>query len=282
MKNRVPGVLLPLALCLALAPWIPSPAQAEKGLSYAGSATISMSILYQGALKAFEKRSGVSFGRVDTASGTGRGLELLVEGKVDLAGAARNLSDEEKGKGLVAYPIGHDAVAFWVHRNNPVKSLTREQLRRIYRGQVRNWKEVGGRDRPIMVFIEPPNSRKATMALVQEVIMGNTPYPPIHSVVEYPREGMIAVSGEESGLAAGSIGLSSTISAGMRERLRLLAVDGVVPTVPTLLQGDYLLKRPLLLVTKGPATGRAKEFIDFMLSPEGQEIVARSFVPARQ
>jgi phosphate transport system substrate-binding protein len=271
------GAVAALGFLCGLSP-PPAPA-AEPGLTYAGAATISMSVLYQGALKGFEKKTGIIFSRIDTASGTGRGLDMLAEGKVTLAGSARPLTGVETRKGLVGTTIGYDALALWVNKANMVKGLTRDQLRRIYRGEIRNWKLVGGEDLPIMVFIEPPDSRKATLSMIQETIMGMTPYPSFHSVVEYPRDGMVATASADGGLTAASLGLLSTLSPHLCERLRPLAVDGVTPSPAVARGSDYLLNRPLLLVTRGPATGKEKQFIDYILSPEGQAIVARSFVP---
>src|SRR5512138_2907081 len=203
-KFPLPAMWVPLAALILAGSSIPVRASDE--LSYSGASVISLSILYEGALSAFEKKTGLSFGRIDSASGTGRGLELLAEGKVTIAGSARALTAEETARGLVAYEVGRDAIAFWVNRDNPVKGLTRSQLRRVYRGEVRDWRELGGEARPIMVFIEPPDSRKSTLTLVQEIVMGNTPYPSSHSVVQYPREGMIATVSNEGGLVAGSLG----------------------------------------------------------------------------
>ncbi len=271
-----------LALLLSALFLSPGPARAEETISYSGAATISMSILYQGALTAFEKKTGVRFGLVDSISGTGKGLERLRRGEVNLAGSARALTEEETKAGLVGVVIGYDAVGLWVNRANPVQRLSRAQAGAIFTGKIRNWKEVGGKDEVVSLFIEPPDSRKATVTVVNQTLMNSAPFPPDRiSLFEYPRDALVALSHTENAIAPASIGLRSSLNQRIADRIRPLALDGVTPSFQTVSTGGYPLRRPLLLVTLGEAKGLPRRFIDFMLSPEGQALVGKNFVPTR-
>ncbi len=248
-------------------------------LSYSGSATLAMSILYGGAFKAFEARTGKRFTYIDTISGTPQALSLLSEDKVTLAGAGRFLSDKEKAKGLVENTIALDALAIWVNRINPVANLTRAQARDIFTGKITHWKKIGGLDIPIALALENPASGKATMEVTQKILLENGPFGPPTSLHEFGRDMIIAVSQNPGAVCVASQGLQSSISRELLDQVRMVALDGVMPTPPNILSGAYPLTRPLILVTAGKPAGEAKAFIDFMLSPEGQRIVAVNFVP---
>ncbi len=274
-------LLLPFLLLLQLLLPPASRGAAPETLSYAGAGTIPLSILYAGALTAFEKKMGVHFGKIDASCGTGRGMEMVLAGEADLGGAGRELTEEEKAKGLVGVTIGYDALALWVNAENPVKNLTRQQAKDILTGRIRNWKELGGHDEAISLFVESLEDRKAGITLVWETLMNRQPLSPEGvTIIEFSRDGMLAASRTPGALSPGSLGMATSLSQRVMERLRPLRLDGVAPTADTVQKRSYPVCRPLVLATNGPAQGNAKRFIDFMLSPEGQAIVARSFVPA--
>ncbi len=268
-----------MAACLLLVS--AAPGRGEDALSYTGSATVGTGVLYEGAIAAFEKKTGIRFQKVDLATGTGKGIGLVLDRTFPISGSTRPLTSEEKEAGLVETVIGYDALGLWVHGSNPVMDLTQQQLRDIYLGRILNWKEVGGKDRPIKVYIEPPLSQKGTLTFINEVIMGMAPYPDRHLVVPVPRDGLLAVSGEEGGLTAASLAIHNSLNAQLKDRVHFLRVNGVPPSITTIRDHTYLLHRTLSLVTRGTAKGAAREFVDFILSPEGQAIVARNFLPVR-
>ncbi len=112
------------ALAIGLAAVLSAPASAPAPVRYGGSSTIAETILKRGVIESFTARTGVPVQIVDE-SGTGRALEALAAGKLDVSGAGRNLTSAEKRAGLVGAVIALDAITVYVHRTNPVKDLSR-------------------------------------------------------------------------------------------------------------------------------------------------------------
>ena len=249
-------------------------------LSYSGSSTIGTGVLNSGAAAAFEKKSGKKFKSVEIP-GSGKGIEALMAGKVELAGASRPLKAEEKKAGLAAATIGYDAIAVFVHKSNPVKNLTKEQLKGIFTGKIKNWKEVGGKNAPIVPNTEIRTGKRATIEMFQEHVMDGAAYGNFKEI-DLPRDQIVALTREENGICSVSLGLLASLSKEERAKVKAISVNSTEPTEKNVQSGAYLISRPLLLVTKGLAKGDVKEFITFVLSPEGQAIVAKNFVPVRK
>jgi phosphate transport system substrate-binding protein len=268
------------ALLLALL--VPSLSSAAEGLSYSGSSTIGQSILEAaGARKAFESKTGVKFGAFEVP-GSGKGMEALIAGKVAVAGASRPLKPAEKAAGALGTVIGYDAVAVFVHKDNPIKDLSKEQLKGIFTGKIKNWKEVGGKDAPIAVNTEIQGAKRATMEIFNELVMDKAAYGPGFKEIDLPKDQIVEVARNPNGIGTPSFGLLAAVPADVRGKVKAIMVDGVAPTQEDIQSGAYLISRPLNLATMGPPKGEAKQFVDFMLSPQGQAFVAKDFVPVRK
>lgn len=250
-------------------------------LSYSGSSTIGMGILEAGAQKSYEESTGKKFALMEMP-GSGKGLQALLDGKVSIAGVSRPLKKQEKKQDLIGYEIGYDAIAIFVHAENPIKNLTKEQLKGIFTGRIRNWKEVGGHNAPIEPNTEIAGAKRATMLEFQEMIMDKEPYGPGFKETDFPRDQIIETAKNKNAICTVSRGLLMKLSSYMRTKVKVITVNGAGPTEQDILSRTYIISRPLLLVTKGPATGEAKQFIDFMLSPEGQNKVRINFVRVKQ
>jgi len=250
-------------------------------LSYSGSSTIGMSVLDAGAVKAFEQKTGGKFASVEQP-GSGKGIQALLDGKVTLAGVSRALKSEEKAKKLLGTAIGYDAIAVFVHKNNPVKNLTKEQVKGIFTGKIKNWKEVGGKDAPIKPNTEIAGEKRATMLAFQEMAMDNAAYGAGFKEIDFPRDQIADVAKNDNAICSVSFGLLAAVSSDLRGNVKALTVNGVAPTDANIQSGAYLISRPLLLVTLGLPKGDVKKFIDFMLSAEGQKIVGANFVPVKK
>lgn len=249
-------------------------------LSYSGSSTIGMGILEAGALKAYEDKTGKKFAFIEMP-GSGKGIEALLKGKVSLAGVSRNLKAEEKSKKLVGTVIGYDAIGVFIHDSNPVTQLTKEQLKGIFTGRIKNWKEVGGNDAPIKPNTEIADAKRATMLEFQQMIMDNERYGSGFKQIDFPRDQIIETAMNKNAICAVSRGLIIQLTEYF-SKVKLVSVNGALPLEADVLSGKYSITRPLLLVTKGKPKGETKEFIDFMLSPEGQKIIKRNFVRANE
>jgi phosphate transport system substrate-binding protein len=197
-------------------------------------------------------------------TGSGAGITGANEGAVDIGMSSRWLEAEERGFGLSEFVICHDALAPIVHPDNPVTDLTLEQLRKIFLGEIANWTEVGGNDLPITVVVREAGSgtRDAWEGIIHEDIE------PYEELVGMGTGGVKAmVAGDPSAISYVTV-------AALDETVRALKVGGVEPTAETVLAEEYAITRPFLFVTKGDPSPLAQQFIDYVLGPEGQQLLA--------
>lgn len=249
-----------------------SAATAAAELSYVGSSTIGDSIIPPAA-EAFARKTGVKLGSIDT-QGSGKGLELVVRGAAPLAGVGRGLTFVEKQQRIYYQTIGYDAVAVYVHGSNPVTSLSKAALKDIYTGRIRNWKEVGGKDAPLVVITQIWGQKRAQMVEFRDQIMEGAAYREDRSEVDRQADQVAALLSEPRGITAVSLSVA-------RPGIRAVAIEGFPPDARSVRSGAYLLSRPLLLVIPARPDPDARRFVEFMLSSEGQAIVALKFVPVR-
>lgn len=258
-----------------------SPASAAGDLRYSGSSTIGTGVLQAGATYAFTVKTGIRFTAVEQP-GSGQGIQELIEGKVPLAGASRPLKPEEKKEKLIGNIIGYDAIAVFVHQSNPVRSLTKEQLKGIFTGQIKNWKEVDGLEAPIHPNTEILTGKRGTVEMFQEMVLDGAAYGKGFRELELPRYQLVELAENPNGICSVSLGLTVAVPHEIRREIRAVGVNGVNPTEKNVRSGAYPISRPLLLVTKGSPKGEVKEFLSFMLSVEGQAIVGKNFVSVRK
>ena len=264
--------------CLLLCALSAVTARAE--ITYNGSSTIGMGVLEAGAVKAFNRKHGNSFGAISNA-GSGKGIQELLDGKIKLAGASRPVKDEEKAAGLEAIVIGFDAIVVFVHASNPIKTLSKEQLKGIFSGRIKNWQEVGGQDAPIKPNTEILTGKRATIEMFKESVLGDEEYGKGFKQIDLPKDQIIEVSRDKQGIASASRGLLLATSPEVRSKVKLVLVDGYRPSPANVKSGTYPISRALNLVTKGQPTGEIKAFIDYILSDEGQAYVGINFVKVK-
>lgn len=222
---------------------------------------------------------------VDSQGGSAGGIAQLGAGQVDVAMSSKELSDADRarfpGVDFVSTEIGRDAVGIVVRRevvDGGLSSLSGPQLRSLFEGRVGNWRELGGPDLDVFVYDKEPG--RGTREVLDTYLYGGkegkdgkAPPPP-------QADNVAVVGGNEESRTKllstpGSVGPLSTAFVAGHPQLVAVAVDGVAPTPEAVRTGRYPLSRPLLLLTDGPPAGGAKRFIDFVLSPEGQAVVAR-------
>ncbi len=233
-------------------------------LKYAGSVTVLEGVM-KDAAPLFEKKTGLKIGL--SGGGSGAGVKATLAGLVDIGGVSRELKKEEKEKGLVAYTIGYGAVGVVARKDIPVDSLTMAQLKDIMTGKIRNWKEVGGPDLPIKVVVSTPGC--GCREEFRKIVMGGEPYR--SDAIVSP---MVTLS-ETVKNTPGAIGPLATAVID-RTKVKVIKVDGVEPTPQNIKTKRYKVVREINIVTKGPATGKAKQFIEFLLSDEGQSILEKN------
>jgi len=245
------------------------PAHPVRRLSYDGASTIADFVLPEAAAL-FEARTGIGFERIEKR-GTGEGWKALMSGAVLLAGMGRDLEPAELARGPWARVIGWDALAVFVHASNPVTGLSRAQLADVFTGKVRDWSELGGPPGPVEFATEPRTGNRTVVAEFKRKVMGGA---------EYVGGVQLETQADCVAFAAGRPrALTQATTAYQRPGVKMIAVDGLDPTGENVRSGRYLLGRPLILAAKEPVAEEARRFVELVLSPEGQRIVAKHFVP---
>lgn len=223
-----------------------------------------------------------------TGGGSGTGIAALLNGTVDIANASRQIKDEEvdeaKSKGIdpVEFIIARDAIAVIVNPENPVSQLTLKQISDIYSGKINNWREVGGEDRPIVRLSRETNSGTHVYFLETVLRLGNSEEITLFSMdtLLLPSSEGIIAEVRQNPNAIGYDGLGY-----VPDDLKMIAIaeDGgayVLPAIETVNDKSYPIARDLYMYTNGEPAGVVKEYLDWILSPEAQEIVAElGFVP---
>ena len=219
-----------------------------------------------------------------SGGGTGNGIKALIDGTADIANASRVIRQGEaeraRGKGVnpVRFVVALDCIVPIVHPGNPVRSLTLDQLKKIYTGEIVNWKEVGGEDAPIAAVGR--DSSSGTYGTWQEMVVERGDVQGRKSRVA-ARTQVVASSGAMVGTVAGNRFAIGYDGIGyVDDTIRALSVEGVAPSAENAKAGRYPLSRELYMYTAGEPAGDAKSFIDYMLSQDGQRIVEdEGFIP---
>jgi phosphate transport system substrate-binding protein len=203
---------------------------------------------------------------------TAIGLEQLRSGQIDLAAISWKPEGALPPADIVTVPVARDGVAIVVHPRNTLSGLTLVQLRALYRGETLDWSAVGGAGgEPVIVSREDGSGTRAAFeALVMgdaRVTLNALVMPTNQAVVDY-------VASHRN-----AIGYVST--AVLTDTVRAVPMEDVVPTATTLRSGAYPLGRVLYLCAPQPTPPATQAFLDFVLSPAGQAIVARRLAPMR-
>lgn len=223
----------------------------------------SMEKLVTAFKKAYEtKNLGVTIEAQTTDSSTG--ITAAIKKTAMIGTSSRGLKDTEKSQGIIATTVAYDGIVVIVNKENAVKDLTKEQIAKIYRGEIKNWKEVGGKDANIVVVSRESGS--GTKDAFQEII-DNKAMAVVGTAVVQGSTGAVlnTIKGNINAIGYSSLGeLTTDVIA--------LKVNGIEATPATVKDNSYLIKRPFLMVVK-EEDALTKEFINWVVSPEGQQIV---------
>ena len=210
------------------------------------------------------------------------GYELLAEKKTDIfigaAPSAEQLAAAAQNGTTFAYTqIGYEAFVFFVNKDNPVDSLTLEQIKGIYSGEITNWSQVGGKDEPIVPFQRNEGSGSQSMLIR---LMGDTPIIEPDKKTTSGGMGLIIEEVADYKNKSTSIGFSFRYYVeGIIQNpdIKLIAIDGVAPTVTNIRNSTYPIIAPVYAVTyEGNENPRVQELIDWMLTEEGQYIIEQT------
>jgi phosphate transport system substrate-binding protein len=233
---------------------------------YVGSSTVA------NFLRDAEPVYGRAKFEIDDAAETEGGERAVLEGKTLLAGIARDPSEAVGSAGVSAQEIGRDAIALVVNSRNPVASLTLAQLKAVFTGRLRNWREVGGPDLEVEPLIVGGES--ATRRVFRAVVLAPDDYGGCREV--RPDRDILRIVAETPG-AIGQISFSFVSSPEGNGGVRALAVEGQEPSVTNF---EYPIARPLWLLWR-PGEPAVDAFVEWARSGEGQRVVMERFVGVR-
>lgn len=211
-----------------------------------------------------------------TGGGSGTGIAALINGTTEIAESSRPMKDKEKqdvkqkrGKEVLELPVAVDGLAVYVHEQNPLTELTLQQVKAIYTGAVKNWKEVGGRDARIILYSRENNS--GTYVYFKEHVLENADFYPTAQTLPGTAAVINAVARDPRGIGYGGIAYGKGIK---HLRLKKDANSPVVePSMENVLAARYPISRFLYWYLAGQPTGDLKAFAVWVLSKDGQNVV---------
>jgi phosphate transport system substrate-binding protein len=214
-----------------------------------------------------------------SSTGSGAGITAVGQGTAGIGMSSRDIKSSE----MTSYPdlkpvqVAKDGIALIVHKDNPLTKLNLSQIRGMYNGTIKNWKDVGGADLAIVVIGR--DAASGTREFFTEHVMKKENY--TTSMLEKNSGSAIVESVAQTPGAIGYVGLGFVGSSVKALKISTSTGD-IEPSIANVLNGTYPISRVLYFITKGEPSGLAKKFIDFVLSAEGQKIVQdEGFVPIK-
>lgn len=214
-----------------------------------------------------------------TGGGSGTGISALINGTTDICDASRQMksSEIEKlkerfGTMGVEIPCAKDGVTIYLNEKNKVSNLTVQQLKDIYTGKITNWNQVGGSNAKIVMYSRENNS--GTYVFFKDVVLKGADYSPSCQNLPGTAAVVNAVSKDVNGIGYGGAGYSKGI--------KVCDVNGFAPSKENVASNKYPLSRYLYMYLRNKPSGALKKYIDWILGPEGQKVVAQSgYFPIR-
>ncbi len=261
------------------------------GLSFAGNQSISIkgSDTMVHLVSTWAEKYMASHKDVEisvTGGGSGTGIAALLNGTTDICAASRKIKGKElklaekKNITPVEHIVGKDGIAVVVNPKNPVSELEIEQIGKIYRGEITNWKQVGGPDKAIVVLSRESSS--GTYVFFQEHVLMKKDYTPKARLM--PATSAIVQAVSTDPYSIGYVGLGYAEKAADKIKALKVKADAnspaVAPSVATVVDGSYSISRALQLYTNGEPKGAVKSFMEYAKAAEGQKVVEETgYVP---
>ena len=256
---------------------IPAMSAATKTLTWAGC-SISKNAFMSEMADAYQKKTGIT---IDfKGGGATKGIRQVAAREVRIGGTCRQIMEDPKSNMTIKEerrvqltPVAWDALVVIVHKDNPVDNMTLDQLRDLYKGKITNWKQLGGKDAPVELYVRTGKISGVGRTL-REIVFAN-----------YDEEFVAAHVAEESATlekdmvtnpnGVGMTGISSARKlVGVAKILRL---EGKEPSFENIRDGKYLLYRPLYMVTHLQDNDpEVKRFINFVMGAEGKQVMRRA------
>jgi phosphate transport system substrate-binding protein len=196
--------------------------------------------------------------------GSTAGIEAVITHAANIGMSSRNLTGEEKR--LYAVTIAKDAIAIIVNPKNPIRDLSLDQITQVFSGKIRNWKELGGAQHPIILVTREEGS--GTRESFQKFVMGKEDISLGALVQDSNGAVRQVIASDPSAIGYISLGL-------VNNQVKALKISGVEPNLDNVYNGKYTLVRPFLFVFNGEPVGEAKSFLEFVLSAESQKLLLK-------
>ena len=226
-----------------------------------------------------------------TGGGSGTGVSAMINGTVDIANSSRKMRDSEielareNGVEPIEFIVGYDALAVYLHADNPIDNLTLEQLRSVFGdgGTATSWSDLGvavpGCDSDEIVVVSRQNN-SGTYVYFKETVLGDDGEYRLGTRDMHGSKDVVELV-ENTPCAIGYSGLAYATD---HVRMPCIAfedgADCVAPTIATAVDGSYAIARPLMMYTAGQPQGAVKEYMDWILSAEGQCLIRdRGYAP---
>ncbi len=211
--------------------------------------------------------------------GSSQGIKDVTDGTSDIGESSRELTPEEK-TGLTEHVIAYDGIAIVVHPSNPVTNLTKEQIQKIFKGEITNWKDAGGKDQEILVVAREASSGTKTafeeLLGLQEKQNGQTASLVRKDALVADGNGPVKanISLKENAIGYLSLGFADST-------VNKVTIDGVECSVDNVKNKSYAVSRPFMMLTKGNVSPETQAFLDFIKSDAGQEIVGKTYITVK-
>ncbi|MDJ0518531.1 MAG: phosphate ABC transporter substrate-binding protein [Trichodesmium sp. MO_231.B1] len=241
----------------------PPPTSVASGTVVRVDGSTSMVTINQNLKGGFEKQfPGTNV--ATSARGSSQGIQSLLAGSVDVAASSRPLTPQEQAQGLEAIPIASDKIAIVVGINNPFNgSLTSNQVKGIFQGQITNWSELGGANVTIRVINRPPVS--GTHQTFKEMVLNGENFGNSSNITTLERD---ATTPMLRALGNDGIGYATYAQVQYQQTVRSLPIDNLLPSSTT-----YPLSRQLFYVYQNPPTQAVRDFLGYATSPQGQQAI---------
>jgi phosphate transport system substrate-binding protein len=244
----------------------------EKGTLKISGGTAHIPVMKDAAKKIMTANPAIQI--TIAGGGSGVGITQVGEGLVDIGNSGRKPKDDEiKRYTLSMFEWAIDGVGIVVNPANPVKNLTKAQIKDIFSGKITNWNQAGGPDKPINLYTRDEAS--GTREVFWEKALDKGAISPKASVVVSNGAMKSSVAADPGGIGYVSVGHIDT-------SVKAVSLDGIMPTIETVKARKYPISRGLYSNTKGAPTGLTKKFIDYLMGPEGQKLaVSHGFIPVK-
>lgn len=209
--------------------------------------------------------------------GSGTGIAAIIDGTTNIGLSSRDIRDSEvenaKNNGVIVHEniVAFDGLAIIVNPANKLSKLTKQQIKDIFTGKIRNFKEVGGNDEAIIIVSRDVSS--GTFETFKDIILGGDVV--VDEAIRAQSNQSVVTTVRNTRAAIGYVGLGYISS-----DVKAVEVDGVFPNAENTASRKYPIVRALHMYTNGPPSGLTKQYFDFVYSPEGEKIVEElGFVP---